>query len=1829
MLAAAICLAAAALVIGVRASNPSSGTLTMSSGPISYSAGPFLVANPSNLVNGQVGDSSDPTCGDEAHPCDDFTLTVDVPEGTDAAKLVRVEISWPQATADFDLYVRSITNNTEMQPAATASDPEVAYFPATSGQYRLRVVPFNPLGQSFTANISIVDRPPSGVPQLPQGTAPRFHNYASPLTMGGQSGEPSIGANWKTGRVLFQADKNTLRASFDDCTSPARVSWENKPAPTSVNDQDPILFTDRTTNRTIVSLLQAPGGAYTAQSASSVTDDDGETWIPSQGSGIVSGIDHQTIGGGPLAPPLTRDPKGPVYPNGVYYCAQDLLLANCALSLDGGLTYGPAVTIYSTECGGLHGHVKVAPDGTVYVPNKGCGSEQAVVRSDDNGVTWKIKAVPNSGSSDNDPSLGIGAGGTLYFGYVDGRTGHARIAVSHDKGDHWVNDSDVGVAHGIQNTVFPAVVAGDDTRAAYAFIGTPTADSTTEGNFQSGTFKGVWHLYVAYTYDSGDSWFTVDATPDDPVQIGGIWLQGGNVAWRNLLDFMDVTIDRQGRVLVGYADGCTGCKSASTSRSSLGTIARQSGGRGLIAKFDHAEPSVPKAPLVTVHKDSSGVQLSWPEPDNGGSAITGYKVYRGTLTGGYAAPVTVTNKSYNDTSADPNTTYFYRVTAVNSVGEGGACEVNSSDALPPPPPPQADSCDGVNVINDSTDDAINPAIGGAGSGDTQQVDIVNVSFSVNTAAKTLTTTMRLKNLSLMPINGTLNTYYYVVWKAPDGKTYATEVDEPDPTGEFSYWYGEFDTEGNQLKDYNVATGSFNAGPNGTITVTVPLSGVGNPTIPVAAGSGATPAVTEPYALTISGIGTAIQGALVYIQPNDRAPDNEGSFGANWAVCEIADPDPSPSPSPNASPSPSPSPSASPNVDTCHAPGTKVVTDPAGDQTGGQTQQNRQLDLISVSVAEPAAIDNSNTRVDKLQFTIKVADLSTIPINGIWRAFFIYTPPGGAAKTYHVSMLSDKNGNVTYIYGTVTTGVTTDGNADEGSYDPATGEIRILISNSKVGAPKAGETITVYGDSRISTGVVFAPADSTSQQPYKLVGSSACPAPSPQPTPPPQPNLGQDTPRFRNFNPSEGSGFGTDAGEPSIGANWKTGKIFFQSGLSTLRVSFNDSCPSLTTANWENKIAPTSQISFDPILYTDSTTGRTFVSQLLYPTTESAAAFTDNDGDLWTPIQGAGLTSGIDHQTLGGGPLHAPIPSGATYPNGVYYCAQDTLQLSGNGYANCALSLNGGLTFGPAVPIYAFEQCGGLHGHIKVAPDGTAYVPNKSCNGKNGVIYSVDNGVTWKVFANPFSTSGSSDPSVGIGDQGTVYFGYVNGDGHPHTAVLHTDADGKKSWSDDQDVGADLGLKNIAFPAMVAGDDDRAAFAFLGTTTAGDMTAVNFPGVWHLYVAYTFDGGKSWTTVNATPGDPVQRGGIWLGGGSQIHRNLLDFMDATIDEKGRVLVGYADGCTGSCVDAPVGATGNSYTALAAIARQSGGKGLFEEFDAEVNRVTAPALPTAKATRDTAGVVHLSWTEPDNGGSAITGYKVYRTINGQTTTLATLGANSRTYDDTSAPSGSNYLYLVTASNAIGESAACGSSATAVSPVKATDSCAAPGKVIASDRTGDQTGAPLTNNDLDIQWLSISEAATPDGKGKLVFTLKVKDLSAIQRNRQYRVFWNSAATASTGGIYYVGMTTDTNGAVSFEYGTAVVNVVVAVGVPVTSKAGAADTASKYAPDGTITIVVANDKVGNPKAGDLLGGIFARTFTLTGNTTTRSNTAIDTSFASAFSGTYRLAGNAACLAR
>src|SRR4051812_16378451 len=312
-LAAAVALVGGAFTYSAvaQASSPTEGTLTDTSTSVSWGGGPFVAPNPSAQASG-LPDCTAPSS------CDDYTLHVSTPAGYGETHSLKIDVSWPQTAADFDLYVLDQAGNPVGQ-AASGADPEQVVLAPTTGTYTVRVVPFLPLGQSYTAKASLADQP---VPPPPgAATSPGFTTYAAPASLGNSNdaGEPSIGTNWKSGATMYQAGLSTFKVDFDDSVSPASATWSDTSADAAAGcpqgstiSLDPILFTDHATGRTFESQLTGQ------DSATCWTDDDGTTWHPSTGGGIPSGVDHQTVGGGPYSPHGVGALSTSTYPNAVY-----------------------------------------------------------------------------------------------------------------------------------------------------------------------------------------------------------------------------------------------------------------------------------------------------------------------------------------------------------------------------------------------------------------------------------------------------------------------------------------------------------------------------------------------------------------------------------------------------------------------------------------------------------------------------------------------------------------------------------------------------------------------------------------------------------------------------------------------------------------------------------------------------------------------------------------------------------------------------------------------------------------------------------------------------------------------------------------------------------------------------------------------------------------------------------------------------------------------------------------------------------------------------------------------------------------------------------------------------------------------------------------------------------------------------------------------------------------------------------------------------------------------------------------------------------------------
>lgn len=98
-------------------------------------------------------------------------------------------------------------------------------------------------------------------------------------------------------------------------------------------------------------------------------------------------------------------------------------------------------------------------------------------------------------------------------------------------------------------------------------------------------------------------------------------------------------------------------------------------GEGLLSRevavrvpVERSSPEAP--PVVQVGETGEGASLSWSPPsDSGGAEVTEYRVYRES-DGEVEQIASVTGTNYTDTDVEPDTTYNYSVSAVNSEGEG-------------------------------------------------------------------------------------------------------------------------------------------------------------------------------------------------------------------------------------------------------------------------------------------------------------------------------------------------------------------------------------------------------------------------------------------------------------------------------------------------------------------------------------------------------------------------------------------------------------------------------------------------------------------------------------------------------------------------------------------------------------------------------------------------------------------------------------------------------------------------------------------------------------------------------------------------------------------------------------------------------------------------------------------------------------------------------------------------------------------------------------------------------------------------------------------------------
>ena len=424
----------------------------------------------------------------------------------------------------------------------------------------------------------------------------------------GQTGkEPSLGIT-SSGCIFFIAMEKVMRSCDFG------VSWEETqdPVQCSPTTSDPYGWVDPITDRIFNVQMIGLETSWICWS-----DDDGETWFGNpHDSGTTPINDHIKLATGPW----TNSGYGALgqittnfYETAVYYCYNKLAGIFCFTSVDGGATFelGGQIIGLATTNGGLHGAISTAPDGTVYVTPR--VATPTVIVSQDNGFSWFERSMgTDTGTPEPRKNSEVTADtdSNAYHVWTGADEG-VYMSRSLDSGESWEQESIRISPVNIISSVFPQTSAGDPGRIAIAYLGSQNDEMLNQTDIDGNPWRGnahyapnnvTYHLYITFSLNALDEnpiFYTYRVT-DDPVQVGAICLNSGDCrdiggSNRNLLDFNDLHIDREGRVYVAYADGCTGeCASnenatAEDSRDGRGSVQYLASGPSLYVDFGELE----------------------------------------------------------------------------------------------------------------------------------------------------------------------------------------------------------------------------------------------------------------------------------------------------------------------------------------------------------------------------------------------------------------------------------------------------------------------------------------------------------------------------------------------------------------------------------------------------------------------------------------------------------------------------------------------------------------------------------------------------------------------------------------------------------------------------------------------------------------------------------------------------------------------------------------------------------------------------------------------------------------------------------------------------------------------------------------------------------------------------------------------------------------------------------------------------------------------------------------------------------------------------------------
>lgn len=407
----------------------------------------------------------------------------------------------------------------------------------------------------------------------------------------GETGkEPSIGIT-SSGCIFFIAMEKVMRS----CD--AGLTWEESQDPVmcSPTTSDPYGWVDPITDRVFGVQMIGLETSWICWS-----DDDGETWMGNpHDSGTTPLNDHIKLASGPWTDSgygALGQFTGSFYETAVYYCYNKLAGIFCFTSFDGGASFeaGGQIVGLATTNGGLHGAISTAPDGTVYVTPR--VATPTVIVSKDNGFSWSERYMGEDVGTPNprkNSEVSADTASNAYHVWTGADEG-IYMSRSMDSGETWEQESIRVSPVEVISSVFPQTDAGDPGRIAITYLGSENGEMLNQSDIDGNPWDGnahyapnnaTYHLYITFSLNALDDEpvFHTYRVTDDPVQVGSICLNSGDCrdiggSNRNLLDFNDLHIDREGRVYVAFADGCTG--DCATSENATAADSRD--GRGSV-----------------------------------------------------------------------------------------------------------------------------------------------------------------------------------------------------------------------------------------------------------------------------------------------------------------------------------------------------------------------------------------------------------------------------------------------------------------------------------------------------------------------------------------------------------------------------------------------------------------------------------------------------------------------------------------------------------------------------------------------------------------------------------------------------------------------------------------------------------------------------------------------------------------------------------------------------------------------------------------------------------------------------------------------------------------------------------------------------------------------------------------------------------------------------------------------------------------------------------------------------------------------------------------------